>query len=45
MSNAAANNLSKAVVRAARLLNIKQTMLAGILGITTAATLHLAAGG
>ena len=41
---AAASTLSKAVVRAARLLNIKQTRLAGILGISGATASRLAAG-
>ena len=41
---AAADTLSKAVVRAARLLGIKQTQLADILGISTATASRLAAG-
>ena len=41
---AAIDTLSKAVVRAARLLDIKQTMLAAILGISTATASRLAAG-
>jgi hypothetical protein len=44
MHNAAADIPSKAVARAARLLNIKQTILAGILGISTATVSRLAAG-
>lgn len=41
---AAADTLSKAVVRAARLLGVKQTQLADILGISTATASRLAAG-
>lgn len=41
---AAAETLSKAVVRAARLLDIKQAKLAGILGISTATASRLSAG-
>jgi len=41
---AAADTLSKAVVRAARLLGVKQTQLAGILGISTATASRLATG-
>ena len=40
----AADTLSKAVVRAARLLDIKQARLAGILGISTATASRLVAG-
>jgi hypothetical protein len=41
---AAADTLSKAVVRAARLLDVKQTQLAGILGISTASASRLVSG-
>jgi hypothetical protein len=41
---AAAETLSKAVVRAAQLLEVKQATLAGILGISTATSCRLAAG-
>jgi transcriptional regulator with XRE-family HTH domain len=41
---AAADTLSKAVIRAARLLGIRQTQLAGILGISTATASRLTAG-
>jgi len=41
---AAAETLSKAVIRASRLLGIKQTQLASILGISTASASRLATG-
>jgi Protein of unknown function (DUF2384) len=43
-SAVAADTLSKAVIRAAGLLGIKQTKLAGILGISTATASRLTAG-
>jgi Protein of unknown function (DUF2384) len=41
---AAADTLSKAVIRAAQLLGVKQTQLASILGISTATASRLVAG-